>query len=147
MLRLLLCCGVRDCVSVDGMAQRGHHQRRLSHTAQHLLPTPTGTITSVDGGGGHGVFYDRGAAVTGGWLQGAWASHDYVRGIDLLWGGEMGQEGAILFAVNVTGGKGEVVEEHQVGCREYQVQVDHSTGTVRAATRILVHDTVFLPPP
>eukprot|EP01052_Picozoa_sp_SAG31_P068860 SAG31_NODE_27667_length_422_cov_0.897833_1_plen_140_part_11 len=77
-----------------------------------------------------GVYYDRGAAIVGGWLQGAWAVHDSVRDIDLLWGGEMGQEGAVLFAVDVTGCKGQVVQQHKVGCREFMATVDHSTGTL-----------------
>ena len=65
------------------------------------------------------------SSTTGG---GAWASHDPVRGIDLLWGGEKGQEGAILFAIDVSAGDGRVVQEHRVGAREFTVEVDHSTG-------------------
>ena len=55
-----------------------------------------------------GVYFDLGRPVVGGWMGGAWVSHDPVRGIDLIWGAENGQEGACLFAVNVD--TGEVVE-------------------------------------
>jgi hypothetical protein len=101
--------------------------RRLARWAQQLSPTSTSCAGPASH---HGIFYDRGAPVTGGWLAGAWASHDPVRGADLLWGGEMGQEGAVLFGVDATGRRGEVVEEHRVGCREFIVKVDHRSGTL-----------------
>lgn len=73
-----------------------------------------------------GVFYDLGRAVVGGWMVGAWLSHDPVQNRDLLWGGEFGQEGANLFAVDVA--SGEVVEEHRIGAREFNVTVEPESG-------------------
>lgn len=73
-----------------------------------------------------GTFYDLGRAVVGGWMSGAWLSHDPVNKRDLIWGGEFGQEGANLFAVDVA--SGEVIEEHRIGAREFSVTVDPKTG-------------------
>ena len=73
-----------------------------------------------------GTYFDLGRPVIGGWMGGGWVSRDPVRAIDLLWGGEFGQEGACLFAVNVDTGK--VVERHRIGCREFNVTVEHDTG-------------------
>jgi outer membrane protein assembly factor BamB len=75
-----------------------------------------------------GTFYDLGRAVIGGWMGGAWLSHDPVQNRDLIWGGEFGQEGANLFAVDVA--SGEVVEEHRIGAREFFVTVDPPSGVL-----------------
>ena len=60
-----------------------------------------------------GVFYDLGRPVVGGWMGGGWLLHDPVRKLDLLWGGEFGQEGAVLFAIDVD--SGQTVEELRTG--------------------------------
>lgn len=73
-----------------------------------------------------GVYFDLGRPVVGGWMGGGWVSHDPVRKRDLLWGAEFGQEGAVLFGVNVD--TGEVVEHHRIGAREFSVTVQHETG-------------------
>ncbi len=52
-----------------------------------------------------GIYFDLGRPIVGGWFQGGWISHDPVRDIDLLWGSELGQEGAVLFAIDVDTGK------------------------------------------
>ncbi|MEX1021413.1 MAG: hypothetical protein WDZ49_17260 [Litorilinea sp.] len=75
-----------------------------------------------------GTFYDLGRAVVGGWMGGAWLSHDPVQKRDLIWGGEFGQEGANLFAVDVH--SGEVVEEYRIGAREFSVTVDPDRGVL-----------------
>jgi hypothetical protein len=75
-----------------------------------------------------GTFYDLGRAVVGGWMGGAWLSHDPVQNRDLLWGGEFGQEGANLFAVDVA--SGEVVEEMRIGAREFSVTVAPESGVL-----------------
>ena len=75
-----------------------------------------------------GTFYDLGRAVVGGWMRGAWLSHDPVQDRDLIWGGEFGQEGANLFAVDAA--SGEVVEEHRIGAREFTVTVDPASGVL-----------------
>jgi hypothetical protein len=77
-----------------------------------------------------GVFYDLGRPVVGGWRGGPWISHDPVRKADLIWGGEFGQEGAVLFAVDA--GSSQVVERHWIGAREFGV-------TVEEGGRIWVH--------
>ena len=41
-----------------------------------------------------------------GWMGGAWLSYDPVQQRELIWGGEFGQEGANLFAVDVASGFG-----------------------------------------
>lgn len=46
--------------------------------------------------------------------------------MDLLWCGEFGQEGAVLFAVDVESGT--VVERHPVGAREFSAIVRRETG-------------------
>ncbi|NKB67935.1 MAG: hypothetical protein GKR89_12815 [Candidatus Latescibacteria bacterium] len=79
-----------------------------------------------------GIYFDLGRPVVGGWFQGGWVSHDPVRDIDLLWGAELGQEGAVLFGIDVD--SGHVVEEHRIGCREFNVKVDPQTGVLWAAT-------------
>lgn len=79
-----------------------------------------------------GVYFDLGRPVVGGWLGGGWPLHDPVRGRDLLWGGEMGQEGAVLFAIEVD--SGEVVEQHRIGAREFTAVPDHRTGRLWVAT-------------
>ncbi len=38
-----------------------------------------------------GIYSDLGRPVVGGWMGGPWLSHDPVRGLDLLWGGEFAQ--------------------------------------------------------
>ena len=108
--------------------------RRLGTCAEHVSRSPPGRPRDASAAP-RGVYYDRGAAVIGGWMSsttggGAWASHDPVRGLALLWGGEMGQQGAVLFAIDVSAGsgRGRVVEEHRAGCREFVVEVDHRTG-------------------
>lgn len=73
-----------------------------------------------------GTFFDLGRAVVGGWMGGAWLSHDPVHNRDLIWGGEFGQEGANLFAVDAD--SGQVVEEHRIGAREFSVTVDPASG-------------------
>lgn len=73
-----------------------------------------------------GIYYDLGRPVVGGWLGGPWWSHDPVRNLDLLWAGEFGQEGAVLFAVDVA--SGEIVERHRIGAREGYVTVDAASG-------------------
>ena len=75
-----------------------------------------------------GTFYDLGRAVVGGWMGGAWLSHDPTHQRDLIWGGEFGQEGANLFAVDAA--SGQVVEEHRIGAREFSVTVDPASGTL-----------------
>jgi outer membrane protein assembly factor BamB len=75
-----------------------------------------------------GTFYDLGRAVVGGWMGGAWLSHDPVQNRDLIWGGEFGQEGANLFAIDAA--SGEVVEEQRIGAREFSVTVDPASGTL-----------------
>ena len=75
-----------------------------------------------------GIYYDLGRAVVGGWQRGGWVSHDPVRNIDLIWGGEFGQEGAVLFAIDVDAA--EVVERHRIGAREFSVVVDPDSGTL-----------------
>ncbi len=69
-----------------------------------------------------GVYFDLGRPIVGGWFQGGWLMHDPVRGIDLLWGAEMGQEGAVLFAIDVDSAR--VVDEYRLGCREFNCAVD-----------------------
>ncbi|MBI2505821.1 MAG: PQQ-like beta-propeller repeat protein [Candidatus Latescibacteria bacterium] len=71
-----------------------------------------------------GVFYDLGRPVIGGWLGGPWISQDPVRKTELIWGGEFGQEGAVLFAVDAQ--SGQVVERHWIGAREFGVTVEES---------------------
>ncbi len=75
-----------------------------------------------------GTYFDLGRPVIGGWMGGPWVSHDPVRQTDLIWGGEFGQEGAILFAVDV--GSGEVVEQHRIGAREFSVTVQPANGII-----------------
>ena len=79
-----------------------------------------------------GIYFDLGRPVVGGWFQGGWVSHDPVRDIDLLWGCELGQEGAVLFAIDVDTAK--VVEEHRIGCREFTAKPDPKTGVLWVAT-------------
>ena len=79
-----------------------------------------------------GIFYDLGRPVVGGWFQGGWVLRDPVRERDLLWGSELGQEGAVLFAIDVDSGK--VVEEHRIGCREFNAAPDPETGLLWVAT-------------
>lgn len=69
-----------------------------------------------------GVFYDLGRPVVGGWRGGPWISRDPVRETDLVWGGEFGQEGSVLFAVDAQ--SGQVVERHWIGAREFGVRVE-----------------------
>lgn len=75
-----------------------------------------------------GVFFDLGRPVIGGWMGGGWASHDHVRDIDIVWGGEFGQEGSILFGVDVD--SGQIVERHWICGREFDCNVDPRNGTV-----------------
>ena len=79
-----------------------------------------------------GIYFDLGRPVVGGWLGGGWLLHDPVRKLDLLWGAELGQEGAWLFAIDVDSGR--VVEEHPVGCREFTATPDPATGMLWVAT-------------
>ena len=79
-----------------------------------------------------GVFYDLGRPVVGGWMGGGWLLHDPVRKLDLLWGGEFGQEGAILFAIDVDSGR--TVEEFRVGRREFSATPDPQTDTLWICT-------------
>jgi outer membrane protein assembly factor BamB len=79
-----------------------------------------------------GIYFDLGRPIVGGWLQGGWVLHDPVRDRDLLWGSELGQEGAVLFAIDVD--SGEVVEEHRIGCREFNATPDPETGLLWLAT-------------
>jgi hypothetical protein len=79
-----------------------------------------------------GVFYDLGRPVVGGWMGGGWLLHDPVRKLDLLWGGEFGQEGAVLFAIDVD--SGQTVEEFRVGCREFSATPDPQTNTLWICT-------------
>ena len=79
-----------------------------------------------------GVYFDLGRPVVGGWLGGGWLLHDPVRDLDLLWGAELGQEGAGLFAIDVD--SGQVVEEHPIGCREFNSTPDHTSGKLWVAT-------------
>lgn len=73
-----------------------------------------------------GVYYDLGRPIIGGWMGGPWVSHDPVRHMDLIWGGEFGQEGAVLFAIDADSGN--QVEHHHIGAREFGVLVDPETG-------------------
>lgn len=75
-----------------------------------------------------GVFYDVGRAVVGGWMGGGWVSRDDKRGIDILWGGEFGQEGSVLFGIDAD--SGEIVERHWICGREFQCNVDPRNGTL-----------------
>ena len=79
-----------------------------------------------------GVYYDLGRPIVGGWFQGGWLMRDEVRGLDLLWGAEMGQEGAVLFAIDVD--TAQVVEEHRLGCREFNCIPDPESGLLWIAT-------------
>ena len=79
-----------------------------------------------------GVYFDMGRPVIGGWLGGGWPLRDPVRKLDLLWGAELGQEGAWLFAIDVD--SGQIVEEHPIGCREFTATPDHATGTLWVST-------------
>ena len=79
-----------------------------------------------------GIYFDLGRPVVGGWFQGGWVSYDPVRDIDLLWGAELGQEGAVLFAIDVD--SAHVVEEHRIGCREFCAAPDPQTGVLWIAT-------------
>lgn len=54
-------------------------------------------------------------------MGGGWVSHDPIRHKDLIWGGEFGQEGSILFAVDVD--SGDIVEQYWIGAREFSVTV------------------------
>lgn len=74
------------------------------------------------------VYFDLGCPVIGGWMGGGWFLRDPVRKLDLLWGGEFGQEGAVLFAIDVDSGA--VVEEFRIGCREFNATPDPQTGTL-----------------
>ena len=73
-----------------------------------------------------GIYYDLGRPIIGGWMGGPWISHDPARNRDLIWGGEFGQEGAVLFAVDVD--SGEVVEQHRIGAREFNATVEPASG-------------------
>ena len=73
-----------------------------------------------------GVYYDLGRPVVGGWMGGPWFSHDPVREMDLIWGGEFGQEGAVLFAIDAD--TATLVEQHRMGAREFGVLVEPETG-------------------
>ncbi len=75
-----------------------------------------------------GVYFDLGRPVIGGWMGGGWISHDPVRAADLIWGGEFGQEGSVLFAVDVS--SGEMVERHGIGAREFSVLVQPDSGII-----------------
>lgn len=75
-----------------------------------------------------GVYYDLGRPVIGGWMGGGWISHDPVRKTDLIWGGEFGQEGSVLFAVDTASGC--VVERHMIGAREFSVLVQPDSGVI-----------------
>ncbi len=79
-----------------------------------------------------GIYFDVGRPIVGGWFQGGWVLHDPVRGKDLLWGSELGQEGAVLFAIDVD--SGHVVEQHRIGCREFNATPDPETGLLWVAT-------------
>jgi outer membrane protein assembly factor BamB len=79
-----------------------------------------------------GVYFDLGRPVVGGWMGGGWVLRDPVRNQDLLWGGEFGQEGAVLFAIEVD--TGQVVEQHRLGCREFSATPDPATGRLWIAT-------------
>lgn len=79
-----------------------------------------------------GFYNDLGRPIVGGWLGGGWVTHDPVRDLDLLWGAEYGQEGAWLFAIDVDSGA--IMEEHQIGCREFTATPDHETGKLWVAT-------------
>lgn len=73
-----------------------------------------------------GIYYDVGRPVIGGWMGGPWISHDPLQNRDRIWGGEFGQEGANLFAVDVD--SGDIVEQHRIGAREFNGTVDPQTG-------------------
>ena len=75
-----------------------------------------------------GVFYDVGRPVVGGWMGGGWVSRDEKRGIDILWGGEFGQEGSVLFGIDAD--TAEIVERHWICGREFQCNVDPRNGTL-----------------
>ena len=86
-------------------------------TAPSRSAAAAGEGTAVDEDEG-GVFYDLGRPVIGGWTShGPQArSFDPIRGIELMWGCEYGQEGAVLWAADVQ--TGEVVEQHELGARQ-----------------------------
>jgi hypothetical protein len=69
-----------------------------------------------------GIYFDLGRPVIGGWMGGPWLMHDPVRNMDLIWAGEYGQEGAVLFAIHAE--TGEIVEHHRIGAREFFALVD-----------------------
>ena len=75
-----------------------------------------------------GVFYDVGRPVVGGWMGGGWVSRDDRRGIDILWGGEFGQEGSVLFGIDVD--TAEIVERHWNSRPQIQCNVDPRNGTL-----------------
>ncbi|MEM7131061.1 MAG: hypothetical protein AAF702_32365 [Chloroflexota bacterium] len=73
-----------------------------------------------------GVYFDLGRPVVGGWMGGPWITYDPVQKRDLIWGGEFGQEGANLFAIDVDAGG--IVAEYRIGAREFNGTVDPHTG-------------------
>lgn len=62
------------------------------------------------------MYFDRGRPVVGGWMGGGWAFYDPVAQRDLLWLSEHGQEGAVLFAIDLA--TGEKVEDFDIPTRE-----------------------------
>jgi len=63
-----------------------------------------------------GMYLDRGRPIVGGWLGGGWAFYDPGSGRSLLWCSEHGQEGAVLFAIDLA--TGEKVHDFDVPTRE-----------------------------
>lgn len=74
-----------------------------------------------------GMYIDRGRPIVGGWLGGGWAFYDPLSRRNLLWCSEHGQEGAVLFAIDLA--NGEKVHDFDVPTREIAgATQDPSTG-------------------
>ncbi|MBM3262716.1 MAG: hypothetical protein FJY97_04735 [candidate division Zixibacteria bacterium] len=80
-----------------------------------------------------GIFYDLGRPVVGGWMGGGLYYYDPVRRQDLIWAGEFGQEGAVLFAIDAM--TGVVTEKMRIGAREFGLTVEVKTG------RLWIHNS------
>ena len=67
---------------------------------------------------------------------------DPVRNLDLLWGAEMGQEGAVLFSIDVDSAR--VVDEYRMRCREFNCAVDADSSLLWIATNHGIHQSGHL---
>ena len=69
---------------------------------------------------------------------------DPVRNLDLLWGAEMGQEGAVLFSIDVDSAR--VVDEYRMRCREFNCAVDADSSLLWIANYHGIHQSGRLLP-